>query len=274
MATASVCFSAALLLVSFLSGCGCHGPIPPPDDQLTEPRQLIDLMRARLEGLQSARFRVVSEVYGDDLRGANFRQVVLVRQPDDLHIQVLSPFDQTLSVLVCDGEQLALYDLEAQVYYHGSPTPRNIARLLPFYLSAPDIVRVLLGGPPLDLFHPDESRYALSWDGRKGSYLLRVPLWQEEGTVDLWVHHGDWLMEGAIRRDADGQQTFELRTGHFERSGDVLLPTRLRALLHGESEVDLSLTVESADVNVALRDELFTLAPPAGVRQVDLDQEP
>ena len=260
------------IAVAFVGmGGHCNREIPPPDDAITDAVEMTNVLVNRLTDLQSARFRVVAEYYGGDMRGANFRQVVLVRQPEDVHVQTLSPFGQTLQILVSNGETLAFYDLEEQVFYSGQPTPGNLARLLPFYMTAGDIVRVLLGGPPLDQFHSDTDRYELSWDRDEGRYILSVPLFGEEGRLELGIRHGDWTLAAAKRFDGNGDLVFELRTGDFEEFGETYMPRRLRFILEGDTPVDMSIEAESLEINPALPDELFVLEPPRGVEQRSLD---
>jgi len=256
-------------LVLVVTAC-CGREIPPPDDAVEDAMELVNMMTARIDDIGSARFRVVSEYYGGELRGANFRQVVLVRQPADLHVQILSPFDQTLQVLVANDDALALYDYENETFYRGSPSPENIARLMPFYMTASDIVRVMLGGPPIDQMGYDPAEYVLEWDGEEGRYTLTVPLANEAGRLEMGVLHDHWVIASAKRFDGDGELVFELRTGDLETHGDTRLPMRLRFLLEGESPVDMSIEVESVELDVPLPDQLFVLEPPAGVEIVDL----
>lgn len=263
------CLTVASLAL-LLAGC-CHRRIDPPAELIEDPVELLNRVEARLAELQSARLRAVSEYYGGDLRGANFRQAVLVRQPEDIHVQILSPFGQSLQTMVSNGERLSLYDLEAEVYYSGAPTPENLARLLPFYMTAADIVRVFLGAPPLDLLADDPADDTLEWDGEVGAYRLRAPLARGGGHLEIWIRHEDWIMVGAKQFGPDGELVFELRTGDLETFGDWRLPTRLRFLMQDPEEVDMSIELESAELNPALPDALFVLEPPRGVEQISLD---
>jgi len=251
-------------------GGHCNGGIAPPDDEVTDPLELINYITNRLVDIESGRLRVVAEYYGGDMRGANFRQVLLVRQPEDIHIQTLSPFGQTLQMLVSNGETMSLYDLEEEIYYTGSPSPQNLARLLPFYMTAGDIVRVLLGAPPFDQFGHDTDVYTLRWDREEGYYVLGVPLVDGSGRLEMGIRHGDWTLSAAKRFDTAGELVFELRTGSFESVENTMMPHQLRFLLEGDNPVDMSIDAESIELNVALPDELFVLEAPRGVEQRDL----
>lgn len=257
----------ALLLSLLGYGGHCNGGVAPPDDEITDPLELINYVTNRLIDIQTGRFRVVAEYYGGDMRGANFRQVLLVRQPEDIHIQTLSPFGQTLQMLVSNGETMSLYDLEEEIYYTGSPSPQNLARLLPFYMTAGDMVRVLLGAPPFDQFGPDTSLYTVRWDREEGYYVLGVPLADGSGQLEMGIRHGDWTLSAAKRFDSAGELVFELRTGSFEEVENSTMPTQLRFLLEGDTPVDMSIDAESVELNIALPDELFVLEAPRGVEQ-------
>ena len=232
---------------------------------------LVNRMTARIDNITSARFRVVSEYYGGDVRGANIRQVVLVRAPSDLHVQILSPFGQTLQTLVANSDTLSWYDAENAMFYRGTPSPENIARLLPFHLTAADIVRVLLGGPPVDQMGYDPANYTLDWDRTAGRYHLVTPLASGDGHLELGVAHGDWTIVSAKRIDSAGEAVFELRTGDIASRGGFRIPTRLRLLITGDSPVDMSMEVESVEFDVPLPDTLFALEPPQGIDVLALD---
>jgi hypothetical protein len=169
-------------LALWFSSCACcSSAVPEPDNAVHDPAVLMAHLQSRLEGLSSARIQAVGEYYGGDVRGANVRTIVLVRRPADLHVQVLDPMGNPLESLFCNGQQLSLYDLAEQRYYYGAPTPENLARLMPFYMGAEDIVRVFLGGAPLDMIDGDATHHQLSWDGERGAYLWTVPLASQPG---------------------------------------------------------------------------------------------
>lgn len=256
----------ALAALLCLTAIGCGGrQTPVPDDALTDPVELLEAMLTRLESIESSRMRATLEYYGDGGR-ARVEQAVLARAPDLLRVETLSPFGTSLSVFMSDGETLTFYDLQEQIYVSGSPTPSNIARFVPFWMSAADLVRVLFGGPPLDAAVADADEYTLEWDRRAGAYRMRLPI-MSGGELIVHVQHGTWVVSGAERYDADGDPVFELRTGDFERVslGDVetTMPRRLRFIMADE-DIDISLDVESISMNVALGDALFQLAPPPG----------
>lgn len=259
---------ALLALTLLASACGGR-QTPAPADELTDPVELLEAMLTRLEAIESARMRATLEYYGDGGR-ARVQQAVLARTPNLLRIETLSPFDTSLAVFMVDGQTLTYYDLQAQTYMSGAPTPSNVARFVPFYMTAEDLVRVLFGGPPLDAASTDADEYTLGWDRSAGAYRMVLPL-TAGGELVLHVQHETWTVSGAAQYDSDGDPIFELRTGDFttiEAEGLVTtMPQRLRFIMEGE-DIDISLDVERIDMNVALPDALFQLAPPPGVEEI------
>lgn len=251
-------------LAVLLGACGGR-QTPSPDGALTDPVELLEAMLTRLESIESSRMRATLEYYGDRGR-ARVEQAVLARTPNLLRVETLSPFGTSLSVFMSDGETLTFYDLQEQSYISGAPTPANIARFVPFWMTGADLVRVLFGGPPLDSAVADADTYTLEWDRRAGDYRMTLPV-ESGGHLVLHVRHGSWVVSGAERRDADGDPVFELRTGDFERvslgDSETTMPRRLRFIMEGE-DIDISLDVDSIAMNVALGDALFQLAPPPG----------
>lgn len=261
-------FLVLALVAASLAACGGR-QTPAPEGELTDPVELLEAMLTRLDAIESARMRATLEYYGDGGR-ARVQQAVLARSPNLLRIETLSPFDTSLAVFMVDGETLTYYDLQAQTYMSGAPTPSNVARFVPFYMTAQDLVRVLFGGPPLDAASTDSDEYTLAWDGRAGAYRMVLPL-IAGGELVLHVQHETWTVSGAAQYDADGEPIFELRTGDFaavEADGFVTsMPRRLRFIMEGE-DIDISLDVERLDMNVTLPDGLFQLAPPPGVEVI------
>lgn len=260
------------LLTTWTIGCGGR-QFPAPDDALTDPVALLEATDARLQGVRSLRLRATLEYYGTEGR-ARIRQAVVARAPDAVRMESISPFDTTLSVLVIGPDRLAMYDVQGEQFISGRSSPTNIARLVPFRLSAGDVVRVLLGAPPLELGTGDTAAWRLAWDETAGFYRWTMPT-PDGGEVDLLVQHRTWVLAGAALRDATGTQVWELRAGDFETVRDeagneTTLPGQLRFLMPSEN-VDLSLDVDRFTLNPALDDALFQLVAPRGVTTVDLD---
>lgn len=254
-----------VLVTSLLAACGARR-VAPPDDALTDPAELFGIVAARGEGLDTVRYRATLEYYGDGGR-VRVRQAVLARQPTDVRIETISPANTSLAVLVLNADELLFYDVSSETFVAGEPTPEHIGQLAPLWLTPRDIVRVLVGGAPIDEVEADTTGYELQWQRRGGHYELTMPT-LDAGELTLDVEHGTWALIGARQHDDDGELVWELRAGGLQShdvDGEALwLPTRLRFLLPSE-RVDMSLDVERVDVNPTLSDRLFTLEPPRGI---------
>jgi hypothetical protein len=270
------CRGALLLALSL--GCGSVGcgarMIAQPSGPAPTATELHDLAVDRLQPLYAVRVRATLEYYGEQGR-ARIRQALLGREPSDVRMESISPFDTTLSVLVLRGGSLRFYDLQNEQFVVGRAVPEHISRLVPLWLTAEDIVRVLLGGPPLDAGDPTHADQAVEWDGRAGAWRWTLP-GVPEGRLHVWMRHGTWSLSGAEALDGEGRSVWEMRTGSWESTRlddgtEIELPTRYRFLLPSEG-IDLSLEVERRTLNPELPDELFELPTPRGVETIDLDR--
>jgi hypothetical protein len=258
--------STALFVMWFLmSACGAR-QISPPSDMETDAVALLESTVAAAEQIRSARLRATLEYYGEGGR-ARVRQAVLVQAPNLVRIETISPLDTSLSVLVLNGESLVYYDIAGELYLMGEPTADHIGELIPLRLSPEDIVRVMVGGPPLAGLASDLSTATVEWNAREGWYDLRIPL-ADGGTMLLGVIHEGRGIAWVQERDARGREEWTLRGGDrrpVEGSGGVVeVPHRLRFRMR-EGQVDISLEVERYTVNPELSEELFSLDPPRGI---------
>ncbi|MFT4705018.1 MAG: outer membrane lipoprotein-sorting protein [Bradymonadia bacterium] len=256
------------LSVAALVACGGR-QTPPPADAVEDPVVLFEAVLSRLEAVESARLRATLEYYGDSGR-VRVEQVVLARQPGDVRIETLSPFGPTLAVFVANDSMLSFYDAQAEDFYTGAPSQANIARLLPMRLTQGDIVRVLLGAPPLDAVNGDPHTYTVEWDRERAAYHMRMPLADGTGDLQVWIRHGTWTMTAAERGGRDG---FLLLTGRLETHDvdgfETEMPQRIEFEMP-EQDVDISLDVERIELNPTLSDALFELRAPRSATVIDL----
>lgn len=261
----SVLLVPGVLLLAMTLGA-CHRRTPPPPDEVTRPEELYDAMLARLDGVESARLVATLEYFGDDGR-VKLKQVVLVRKPSSLRVETLSPFDSTLNVLTSNGIRLKYFDLQNERFFEGQATAANVAKLVPVYIAPADLVRVVLGGPPVRHTTGEPENWDLSWDSRRGAYSLKIPL-EDGGTIEIFVQHRAWTVSGAISRDRNGDVVYEVRSGNFKSvehgEATMLVPQRIQFLMPARG-IDASLDVERYDLNAELGEELFDLSPPAGI---------
>jgi hypothetical protein len=244
---------AALGLLA-LGGCARRAPLPAFRPVTAEA--LLDGLAARRAAVTSLRAQARLRT---GLSGLWTRQALLVRRPDAVRIDVLSPFGLALA-LGAQGPLLWAYPPAEATRYEGPATPANLTRFLGAPVAVRDIVDLLLGVPPartaagpLGLSHTPE-----------GEYRLRVPL--EDGEQTIWFA-GDTLavLRAEERRGATVTLTIafsDYRDG-FARSLEVGAP---------ESGAQARLRYEALEPNAAIDPALF--APPPAPRVLPLEPSP
>src|ERR1043166_9280100 len=149
----------ALLVV----GCAPRAPRLRP----TTADELLDALAARRAAVTTLRSRARLR---SGVSGVWIREALLVRRPDAVRVDVLSPFGLALAVGV-RGDLLWAYPPARGTRYEGPATPTNLVSLLGAPVAVADIVDVLLGVPPAR----DPIAPPLLSATPEGEYRLRPP---------------------------------------------------------------------------------------------------
>jgi hypothetical protein len=259
----------ALSLLVFATGCPRN--IPEPDDALRDAPEVRAAVEARIEPAQSARFKeVVLDYFGNGDR-VKVRQLLLVKKPSYVRVQTRLPgSDEILNLLVTDGQTFAMHKRDTNEYFTGKATRGNIARLLPVDLTPQDVLRVMLGGGPLDRFDTEGSgEPTMEWDGREGAYRYEVDT-RDGGDLAMWVRHGDFGVTKVRQRNADDEVVWSYETDDWRRVEATVLPD-YRRFVWPARDLDFSMDVGETQLNVDLPEILFELPPPAGSREIVVD---
>ena len=255
----------ALAALTLLTACPMD--LPPPNDQVSDARSLMEGVHSASEEIKDARFKDVRLDYFGEKGRLSVRQLVLVSHPDRVRIQTYIPgFEGVAGVLACACGRFAYHDRRENVYYHGPSTARNVARVLPVGLSCEDLVHVMLGGAPHDRLNRAGGAPNLTWDRRTGRY--RVTQTGSAGDdagakFELQIRHGDWRVAEMIVGDGEGGVRYKYTADRFETTDGHVLPTKRRFVVPATDE-DFSLTVGETQINPELPDVLWHLAPPGG----------
>ena len=89
---------------------------------------------------------------------------LITSAPDKLYIEVRGPGGEPISTFTCDGERVALFELEGPRFYQGAANPRSMARLLPLPLEPKIAVDLLLGKLPMP---PEAKAYRTRGEGQQ-----------------------------------------------------------------------------------------------------------
>ena len=259
--------SAGWLCAFALALTACR-PIKPPQNQIKDPTILLAAISARVEKVEAARFKeVVFEYYGEER--IKVRQLILVKAPNKLRVQTRLPgSDEIINLLVSDGERFVMHKRDTNEYLTGAPTRENVNRLMPLDLSAHDVVRVMLGGAPIDRIASAPGPLKVSWDSKKGHYLLTTPT-RRDGQLVTRVRHTDFAVLSVEEVDREERLVYRYDTQGWEAFESLSLPDYRRFEWPAE-KIDFSVDVGETQIDVPLPDTLFEFAPPPGSRVITL----
>ncbi|MCW5889611.1 MAG: hypothetical protein KIT14_03580 [bacterium] len=169
-------------MAALVGGCTLFRPLP-SRVQATSAPALLESLAARRAATTSLRARARVKA---GLAGVWTREAVLVRRPESVRMDVMSPFGLALAVGT-DGPLLWVYPPSRGVRYDGEASPANLARFLGAPVTVPDLVDILLGVAPArePIAEPrlalrgDE--YAVTLDFADGVQTL----WFSGATLDL-----------------------------------------------------------------------------------------
>ena len=238
----------ALLVVV---GCAARAPRLRP----TTAVELLDGLAARRAAVTSLRSRARLR---NGLSGVWIREALLVRRPDAVRVDVLSPFGLALAVGV-RGDLLWAYPPARGTRYEGPASPENMVRLLGAPLAVGDVVDVLLGVPPAR----DPVGPPVLAATREGEYRLVIPL--ADGAQTIWFAGDTLLVRRAEETRAGGvvlRVAFDDYHDGFPHAVDV----------SSEGRPPARLAYDAVEPNAALDAALF--APPPAARVLPLDAIP
>jgi hypothetical protein len=238
------------LAAFLLAGCALRVR-PPHLVRPTTAGELLAGLAERRAAVSSLRARV--RLRGG-LAGVWVREALLVRRPDCVRIDVLSPMGVAYA-LGARGTLLWAYPPAEATRYEGRATPANVTRLLGAPLAVTDVVDILLGVPPArSPVGPPELAATTA-----GEYRLTLPL--EDGTQTLWFA-GDTL--AVLRTEETHAATVALRVAFGDYKDGF--PHTLDMAAPGAA---VKLVYAMVEPNVALDPALFE--PPPAPRVLPLE---
>lgn len=259
-----------ILCAGALAMTACKKNIPPPDNEIKDTALLIGAIDARVEQFESARFKEVVLEYYQDGERIKVRQLILVKTPNMLRVQTRLPgSDEVMNLLVSNGQRFAMHKRDTNEYISGAPTRENINRLLPLGLSAPDVVRVMLGGAPWERLEQEGKPLELEWDRRTGRYRLFMKT-RKNGELSLEVRHTDFAVVGMRETDASGELVYGYQTDDWRTQANLSLPD-YRRFEWPSQNLDFSVEVGETQLNIELPHTLFEFPPPAGSQVIEVN---
>jgi hypothetical protein len=255
----------AVTAVTLLAACGARVPVRSTAARVPgiAPTAFeLDLrLRQRRAAFSSFRGQArLTYESGDESGRAS--QMIVVRDPDRVRIDFMSPFGPTYTV-AADGVSLLAYDRGEKVLYRGAPNTSNVMRYTRVPVTIPLLASLIRGLPP----EPERLGDATVHEQADGWHWVSAL----RGGGLLTVVFDKGSLEPSSVSIAGSTATGDLlaRFDDYEDVEGVSAAHLVRATLPGGGEVELKYS--RIWRNVGLTDDAFRIEAPSGVRVVDMD---
>ena len=242
-------------MIWLLTACG---PVPKPADAYTVGTDILADFQKKIELITS--FRITGRVdhFGEEhrIQGKIYLFSVL---PQNLRVELVSPFGSPLNVLTVNETEFALHDVREGRYLAGPAEPCNIARLIQIPLPVEDVVRILVGYAPVI-----EGSAEVDWDP-EGFY--RVTLFDGVRTERLEIGADKAILplRRATLSDGDGV-IFDIAYERRQTVDGHSIPYEIRVKMPREkADLLLRYDPEGVELNVALPTDAWSQTPPSGL---------
>ncbi len=165
----------AWLVAGLLAAAGCAAPPPvleplPPGDP--RPAALLSAWSQAAESRRALRGRARLSVDGrDGALSLRINQILVLERPDQLRVEIQGLFNQTVAVLVTDGDRFEVFRANDRSYESGPVHERLLWEQAYLALTPGEAIDLLLGVPTPD---PALRPGAALDDGKGGVHLHLV----------------------------------------------------------------------------------------------------
>jgi outer membrane lipoprotein-sorting protein len=249
-----------LTLLFLMSSAACaHAPAKARTTPLPQPADALAKLRESGERRKNLRAMGRLTYFGEKGR-VRLKAVIVVDRPARFRFETVSPFEQPIDVMACNGSRLWL--LSKEKLAEGAATPENIAKLVPLPLKPEEIVDTMLGGVPTS------SRFTpvkLEWDEHQDGRWLMTMAGQGGETGKLSIDPDKQRIMAMTLLEADGRVRVSVEFDDFEAAKDAgEVPRSIHAKMPAR-DLDVEIKLKEVDINVALEASLFRIQPPPGV---------
>ncbi len=215
--------------------------------------------------------------------------IISAQAPDRMRVTI-SAFDKAMETLVTNGSTFALLDAVNDQFVTGKATPENLSKILPLYLSAHDLFRILTAQFPDEAILPNQSPEYV-WNTRVGAYELIYDLtddrqmhvfysYPQGDLVKMTIVSGDESLYEFEAEDFSSHEPSEeddedldedIRAAAGPRPS-IRLPETIIFRMKPQ-ETDVRLRIESYALDVDFVPQVFDLMPPAGTKTILLKDD-
>jgi outer membrane lipoprotein-sorting protein len=249
------------VMLALLPGCSLLGRQAALRESFPEERrptqELVQSLAQRNAEFKS--LRALANVYYSGPDGKrSFQEVVLLRRPDRLRLETLSPMGALL-ILTASGEEIAGFHTREGIFYRGKSSIENLYRYTQVPLGLDELTAVLMGLPPI------AARGEWSTAGPSIVHDLGSG-WKETITFDP----SQFLPIRWQRLNPQGEVELSARFSDFTTTPAGPFPLKI-VLESPTQKRRLEITYQEPELNVELASALFLQQKPENAREVPLE---
>lgn len=248
-----------IVLIILLSACASPSKrltISPPD-RLYSKHELLSILEIRNKAVNSIEGKLSSRIIsGGESRKTS--ELILIKKPYHLRMDILSPFGSPLLTMATNGEDINLQYHSKNRFFSGKAGDPNMATILSPSLNIEELALILTGGIPLIKF--DESKSEAIWE-EKG---YRLSLQNETTRQDILFDDKGLYPLTSIIYDRQERALLSLTMGQYKTVDGFEFPSTIDLFMPLE-DYEMKVKYSRLSINENLELEAFSISPPEGV---------
>ncbi len=174
-------------VATYCSGCCALAGCAPPSQF---PTAEVAIASLRQEHGCSRGIRGEAKLdYFDDQGRIRVNTLFLAQHPDNVRMDLISPFGGTLATLTADGKTFTLLDTREKAFFVGPAHQCNVERFLRVPVPPAALVQLMAGEAPIVVHEPGQAR--IEWRG--GRYVIDIDSRHDvHEAIELVPRDEDW----------------------------------------------------------------------------------
>jgi len=245
-----------------LTAVSCAVRPEPPN--LPEAESILESFEKKRDSEHSLRARAIADTFSgpDRIRS---RVDVFINTPDRARVELVSPFESPMAIMVADRGRFFMHDMREGRFYIGTDSAASIEKLLNIPLNGRQAAALFMGRVPVI----DYVFSICRWDSR-GYYTIDLIDAQERHQNLRISPDSCRSLMGSTLSDRDGLfYSIEMSGKAPGRSGCI--PGRIEITLP-RKDTDVIFVYKKAETGVSLPESAWRLGIPPGTRVEQLDQ--